>query len=94
MQSGLSFSVFELIFTKMSLLRHRGSTDDGIFSLHLPANSATLAALQEGSQQQNKSQLPRVKSQVQLPNVGSCVPSRETLTGFAAAAAGDAEELL
>ena len=64
-------------------------------TLHLPANSATLAAQHEGSQQQNKSQLPRVKSQVQLPNEGNWVPSRETLTGLAkAAAGGDAEELL
>ena len=70
-QSGLSFSVLALILTKVLLLRHKGTTDDGIFSLHFPANCFMFAALHDGSQQQNKSQLPLVKSQVQLPKDGS-----------------------
>jgi hypothetical protein len=87
MQSGLSFRVLALILTKVLLLRHSGRTDDGTFSLQFPANDATAAGLQDGSQQQNKSQLSLVKSQVQLPNEGNCVPSRETW-------AVEAEELL
>jgi hypothetical protein len=80
MQRGLSFRVFALIFTNVLLLRQRGRTDDGTFSRHCPANSALFAALQDASQQQNKSQLSFVKSQVQFPNEGSCVPSLETFT--------------
>ncbi len=38
MHSGLSFSVFALILTNVLLLRHRGSTEDGTFSLQRPAN--------------------------------------------------------
>ncbi len=96
MHNGLSFSVFALIFTNVSLLKQSGRTDDGIFSLQRPANCARLAALHDASQQQNKSQLSLVKSQVQLPNEGSWVPSRETLTVLAAAggAGGVDEELL
>ena len=96
MQSGLSFRVLALIVTNVLLLRHSGSTDEGTFSRHRPAKSALFAALQEGSQQQNKSQLLLVKSQVQLPNEGSCVPSLETFAaaGAAAGGAGVDEELL
>ncbi len=84
MQRGLSFSVLALIFTNVSLLRQRGRTEEGTFSRHCPTNSALFAALQDASQQQNKSQLSFVKSQEQLPNVGSCVPSLEILTADAA----------
>ncbi len=97
MQSGLSFSVLALMVTNVLLLRHSGSTDEGTFSRHCPAKSALFEALQEGSQQQNKSQLLLVKSQVQLPNEGSCVPSLETFAAAGAAAgagAGVDEELL
>jgi len=88
MQSGLSFRVLALILTKVLLLRHSGRTDDGTFSLQFPANERDGCGAARRIATANKSQLSLVKSQVQLPNEGNCVPSRKK------AWAVEAEELL